>query len=82
MPAPTTMYGLSKVAGEHLLRVAEREQGLRWTAARLFFVYGPRQYAEGGYKSVIVVNFERLRRGERAVDPRRRRADARLRVRR
>ena len=64
VPAPTTMYGLSKVAGEHLLRVADREQGLRWTVARLFFVYGPRQYAEGGYKSVIVVNYERLRRGE------------------
>jgi UDP-glucose 4-epimerase len=67
VPAPTTMYGVSKLAGEHLLRVVGREHGLRWTVARLFFVYGPRQFAEGGYKSVIVVNYERLRRGERPL---------------
>jgi UDP-glucose 4-epimerase len=64
VPAPTTLYGVSKLAGEHLLRVAERNHGLSWTAARLFFVYGPGQFAEGGYKSVIVSNFERLRAGE------------------
>ncbi len=63
-PAPVTMYGMSKVAGEHMLRVAQREHSLGWTVARLFFVYGPRQFAEGGYKSVIVSNFERLLRGE------------------
>lgn len=65
VPAPSTLYGMSKVAGEHCLRVAQRDHGLAWTVARLFFVYGPRQYAEGGYKSVIVSNFERLRKGER-----------------
>jgi UDP-glucose 4-epimerase len=31
---------------------------------RYFFVYGPRQYVGTGYKSVIVANFERLRRNE------------------
>jgi UDP-glucose 4-epimerase len=67
LPEPSTVYGVSKLAGEHLLRVAERAWGIRWTAARLFFVYGPRQYAEGGYKSVIVRNFERIKRGERPV---------------
>ena len=64
VPAPITVYGASKVAGEHLLRVAAREHRLRWTVARLFFVYGPRQLAGGGYKSVIVSNFERIRGGE------------------
>lgn len=64
LPGPTTRYGVSKLAGEHLLRAATRDHGLRWTSARLFFIYGPRQYAEGGYKSVIVANFERIRRGE------------------
>jgi len=34
--------------------------GYRW----LFFVYGPKQYADGGYKSVILSNFERMMRGE------------------
>jgi UDP-glucose 4-epimerase len=67
LPEPTTVYGLTKVAGEHLLRVAARDHGLSWTVARVFFVYGPRQYAEGGYKSVIVKNYERIRRGERPV---------------
>jgi nucleoside-diphosphate-sugar epimerase len=65
VPTPTTMYGMSKLAGEGCLRVAERDHGLAWTVARLFFIYGPRQYAEGGYKSVIVSNFERLLLGER-----------------
>lgn len=64
LPAPMTHYGMSKVAGEHLLRVADRYDDLPWTVARLFFIYGPRQYAEGGYKSVIMANFERMMRGE------------------
>ncbi len=61
---PDTYYGMSKVAGENLLRVAQRDHGLRWAVARLFFVYGPNQYAEGGYKSVIMTNFERMLAGE------------------
>jgi UDP-glucose 4-epimerase len=62
--APVTMYGVSKLAGEQMLRVASNEHSLGWTAARLFFIYGPRQFADGGYKSVIVSNFERLMRDE------------------
>ncbi len=64
LPAPKTVYGISKLAGEHLLRVPYARDLLAWSVARLFFVYGPRQYAEGGYKSVIASNFERLARGE------------------
>lgn len=64
VPAPTTTYGISKLAGEHFLREIERTQGLHWSTARLFFVYGPRQYAGSGYKSVIISNFERILRGE------------------
>ncbi len=64
LPRPITTYGMSKVASEHQLRVAAWRDGLAWSVARLFFVYGPRQFAEGGYKSVIVANFERLFRGE------------------
>jgi UDP-glucose 4-epimerase len=64
VPMPTTVYGVSKLAGEHLLRIAYDEHRLPWSVARFFFVYGPRQFAEGGYKSVIVSNFERLARGE------------------
>ena len=67
LPAPSTVYGISKLAGEHLLRAAERAYGTQWSVARLFFIYGPRQLAAGGYPSVIVRNFERIRRGEAPV---------------
>ncbi len=55
---------MSKSAGEQLLRATQREHGLSWACARLFFVYGTNQYAEGGYKSVIMTNFERMLGGE------------------
>jgi UDP-glucose 4-epimerase len=67
VPTPSTVYGISKLAGEHLLRVTERAHHTQWSVARLFFVYGPRQLAAGGYPSVIVRNFERIRRGEAPV---------------
>jgi UDP-glucose 4-epimerase len=62
-PRPDTVYGISKLAGEHLLRQAERDFGMPWVALRYFFVYGPRQYPGLGYKSVIVHNLERLQQG-------------------
>jgi UDP-glucose 4-epimerase len=67
VPTPSTVYGVSKLAGEHLLRATERTFGVQWSVARLFFVYGPRQLAAGGYPSVIVRNFDRIRRDEAPV---------------
>jgi UDP-glucose 4-epimerase len=67
LPEPRTVYGISKLTGEHLLQHFASTAGLRSTAFRLFFTYGPRQYAGSGYKSVIVTNFERLLRGEAPV---------------
>jgi len=64
VPEPKTVYGISKLAGEHLLRYFAAQ---RWTALRLFFVYGPKQFAGSGYKSVIVTNFERILRSEAPV---------------
>jgi UDP-glucose 4-epimerase len=64
-PEPVTHYGASKLMGEHLLRAIARDVPFRWSVARLFFIYGTRQYAEGGYKSVIVSNFERIAAGVR-----------------
>lgn len=63
VPRPITLYGMSKLAGEHMLSAIDREIGLSWNVARLFFIYGPKQFAEGGYKSVINKNFERLLAG-------------------
>lgn len=62
-PLPRTLYGSSKLMGEHILRTVGLESGLSWNCARLFFIYGPGQYADGGYKSVIVTNLERMAAG-------------------
>lgn len=64
LPAPSTLYGASKLMGENILRSLDRELGLSWNVARLFFIYGPHQHAEGGYKSVIMTNFERMLAGQ------------------
>lgn len=61
LPLPITLYGASKLMGENILRSIDFKLGLNWAAARLLFVYGPGQFADGGYKSVIVTNFENLR---------------------
>jgi UDP-glucose 4-epimerase len=64
LPEPRTVYGISKLAGEHLLK---HFTALRSTSLRLFFVYGPKQFAGSGYKSVILRNFERILRGDPPV---------------
>ena len=64
IPSPSTLYGASKLMGEGILRSIDRDKSLSWNVARLFFIYGPKQFAEGGYKSVIVSNFERVLNNE------------------
>lgn len=61
---PTTLYGASKLFGEQLLQLAVADGRMAGDALRFFFVYGPGQWADLGYKSVIVRSFERLARGE------------------
>jgi UDP-glucose 4-epimerase len=60
LPAPTTVYGLSKLAGEHLHAHFAAAHGLAYNVLRYFFVYGPKQFAGQGYKSVIVKSAERI----------------------
>jgi len=67
IPRPDTVYGISKLAGEHLLRHMKKTTGIPYVVLRYFFVYGPGQYAGLGYRSVIVKNFEQLRRGQEAT---------------
>lgn len=61
---PLTQYGLSKLWGEHSLRIYAHKYGLKYIIGRLFFIYGPKQFTEGGYKSVIKKNAERVVKGE------------------
>jgi len=61
---PTTIYGISKLCGEQLLAHFAATTELRGNALRYLFVYGPRQFAGTGYKSVIVKGCERLLAGE------------------
>jgi UDP-glucose 4-epimerase len=60
---PLTYYGLSKFMGENLLRIASQQGLTSYVIPRLFFIYGPNQYAEGGYKSVIYKSFENILNG-------------------
>jgi UDP-glucose 4-epimerase len=60
---PITHYGLSKFTGERMLQIAFQDTELSYIAPRLFFVYGPNQYVDGGYKSVIVKSFENILKG-------------------
>lgn len=66
-PLPSTVYGISKLTGEHLLAFFGKQYGVDFVSLRYFFVYGPRQFAGTGYKSVIVKSFERLREGASPV---------------
>jgi len=61
---PHTLYGTTKIAGENLVEAAYRRGDFAAVSLRYFFVYGPRQYVGTGYKSVVVSNFERMRRNE------------------
>jgi UDP-glucose 4-epimerase len=66
-PKPRTIYGISKLTGEHLCRHFSAQRRLSAVCLRLFFVYGPRQYTGLGYRSVIVKNFERMLSGQAAI---------------
>lgn len=63
---PLTYYGLSKLVGENLLKIASQQGLISYIIPRLFFIYGPNQYAEGGYKSVIYKSFENILNGRPA----------------
>ena len=55
---PFNFYGLSKAYGEKALTIHSHNTSLDFAIARLFFIYGPHQFADGGYKSVIMKNIE------------------------
>lgn len=52
LPAPLTVYALSKLAGEHLLDLYGRAHQFSHCSLRLFNVYGPRQSVDHPYANV------------------------------
>jgi nucleoside-diphosphate-sugar epimerase len=46
---PTSPYGVTKLAGEHLCRAYAENHGIPVVVARYFSVYGPRQRPDMGY---------------------------------
>lgn len=67
VPEPNTLYGATKLMGESIFRSYGFTHGLQWMGARLFFTFGSGQYADGGYPSVVVRNFKRIREGQDPV---------------
>ncbi len=61
--SPHTLYGISKLFGELNLKHYADEFNFNWHSPRFFFIYGPGQFSEGGYKSVIVKSFENSKLG-------------------
>lgn len=59
-----TVYGATKIAGEHFLEVRHLNHGLPFTALRFFNVYGPRQDAKGAYVGVIMKVLDRIDNGK------------------
>ena len=50
---PTTIYGASKLAGEHYTRVFNGTHGLATVTVRPFNTYGPRSHSKGAYGEAI-----------------------------
>jgi UDP-glucose 4-epimerase len=67
VPHPNTLYGVTKLAGEHLFGWGLQKFSIPYAVVRYFFAYGPGQFPGLGYKSVIIKNFERISRGEAPI---------------
>lgn len=53
VPSPISPYGVTKLAGEHLVRAYGATGGLRSASLRLFTVYGPRQRPDMAFARLI-----------------------------
>ena len=54
-PVPLSPYALSKLFGEHILKVASYQYGIKFVALRYFNVFGPRQTPYSDYAAVIPI---------------------------
>ncbi|HEY4377275.1 MAG TPA: SDR family oxidoreductase [Acidimicrobiales bacterium] len=60
---PRSPYAVSKMTGEHYLRVYAELHGMETVALRYFNVYGPRQRPDSAYAAVIPLFIDALRQG-------------------
>lgn len=67
LPRPLSPYGVSKLAGEHYVRVFAELYGMETVSFRYFNVFGPRQRPDSAYAAVIPVFIEALRAGRQPV---------------
>lgn len=58
VPVPHSPYGVTKLAGENLVRLYGDNHGLVWTALRLFTVYGPGQRPDMAFHRFIRSSLE------------------------
>ncbi len=82
-PDPISPYGVAKLAAErYCVSFSRVYESFETVVLRYFNVFGPRQSASSQYAAVVPIFVTRDRRGRADHDPRRRRAVARLHLRR
>ncbi|MDB4669540.1 NAD-dependent epimerase/dehydratase family protein [bacterium] len=64
LPAPESPYAITKLDGEHYLRMYHKTNGLSTTALRFFNVYGPRQDPESAYAAAVPIFVSRAMKVE------------------
>ncbi len=62
LPAPASPYAITKLTGEHYMRLYSEGFGLPTACLRNFNVYGPRQDPNSPYAAAIAIFSERVRR--------------------
>lgn len=67
LPAPSQMYGTSKLMGEALCAQYARAHGLQFNALRFSSVYGERQHVRAVNALFIAQTLQRVLKGERPV---------------
>ena len=67
LPRPLSPYGVTKLAGEHYVRVFAQLYGMETVSFRYFNVFGPRQRPDSAYAAVIPLFIEALRDGSQPV---------------
>jgi nucleoside-diphosphate-sugar epimerase len=66
-PQPLSPYAVSKLSGEHLMRVFAELYGIETVSLRYFNIFGPRQDPKSEYAAVVPRFITAVLRGERPI---------------